>query len=220
MSETGEQPKVRSSDDSTKRRQRQLLEQARLPISTVHEDPDLQEFSRDVVSEAWNTYREYGPADLQVLHDHAKEREDALKKFARHYKDRGNEEAETSARRRAHEYRLRAHVLYALLGRRLRTPVGQEIPPFDEAGGTVLEERFRQVPKRTLDYLAAAAQYINEAETINWLCLEVAEDLGVSESTAYKWLCDQNPLYQPGRTVDERYEAMRDIISDFTSLLR
>ena len=58
----------------------------------------------------------------------------------------------------------------------------------------------------------AAYPLLEDAEGIDSLMRRVAKKRGQSPKTAYKWLCERNPMYEPGGSMERRWKCLRTAV--------
>ena len=61
---------------------------------------------------------------------------------------------------------------------------------------------------KTVAWAHAAHPYLSKVGTVNELTEVVAQKQGQSAATAYKWLCDRNPMYEPGGSIPKRFDSL------------
>ena len=62
---------------------------------------------------------------------------------------------------------------------------------------------------KTVTWAHAAYGSLSDVETVDKLARTVARKQGQGHRTAYKWLCERNPMYEPGGSMEKRWESLR-----------
>lgn len=169
--------------------------------------------------ETWNRLRSYSPADLKVFMDMAVSQ---VNLSYDQYSLAKDEDREKDMEHWRSEHR-RAIVLRDVVGSLINYHLwqGGTPPPYDELE-TADEERrsnigFEQLPTRTQQFAKTAARVAYEAMSVKRIVREVAEAEDVSESTAYKWLCDRNPRYEANAPASDRLTALLDLMDEMST---
>jgi hypothetical protein len=63
--------------------------------------------------------------------------------------------------------------------------------------------------RTVVEWSHAAYPLLSGAENVEALLQRVAEKQGQSPKTAYKWLCERNPMYEPGGSMERRWKCLR-----------
>jgi len=192
-----------------------------LPLDLYINDPKIHEQAAELAETYWDLWRGYSPADLDVLLDRA----ERLVKNTKSSYDRAVKDDldDATVRKWRREYKLARtfrRVLRLLIKHHFY--IGPDIPPYEEArpfdvGGPDIGAPAPELPPKTEAYLQAATRAADNPMSVGEIVHEVAEAEDVSESTAYKWLCDKNPLYEANAPADERLKMLRDMMDELAT---
>ena len=65
---------------------------------------------------------------------------------------------------------------------------------------------------KVIAWAHAARPLLSDAEGIDSLMRRVAKKRGQSPKTAYKWLCERNPMYEPGGSMERRWKCLQTAV--------
>ena len=68
------------------------------------------------------------------------------------------------------------------------------------------------IHRKTVAWAHAAHPLLSDMDTVDGIVQAVACEREQSRATAYKWLCDRNPMYEPGGSIPKRFESLRTSI--------
>ena len=81
--------------------------------------------------------------------------------------------------------------------------------PESTVNQTIRDGSSRYLHSKVISYCYAAALHVRDTCSVRELCQEVADDEDVDEKTAWKWLCERNPIYETGAGSEtERYDRL------------
>jgi hypothetical protein len=69
-----------------------------------------------------------------------------------------------------------------------------------------------EIPDSTRHFAHVAYPLLTRCSTVREVIRELVTREQVAESTAYKWLCDRNPLYEPGGAQAARFHRLKTAV--------
>jgi hypothetical protein len=175
----------------------------------------------DTYKRTWDRLRHYTPSDLNAMIQVVDARlEEVIARWEYEYRE-GDTGAYLAALEDKQELEAERATLLQLIAYHFRIGPDGAVPKWGEVEDKlrpgVITHDLKSLPKKTRRYLYVASQLDEEPVDVQHLVREVADIEGISESTAYKWLCDRNPLYEAGKKRLERISMLRKLILQVTA---
>jgi len=195
-------------------RYEQLKDRASLSGWADDARDELSRHRKEATAEYIDKFSPYGPADLMALLETSEQRLEHHRSLWAEL-DEGSD-LKGQVRIAYHRERGRRQAIQSLLdGHLLHGPSFElnHIGSIDDLADEMRAAR-SNLPEKTTRYLEVAARVARGAMSVSEIVREVAAHKQVSESTAYKWLCDRNPRYKANAPEDERLTSLLDLIDE------
>lgn len=115
--------------------------------------------------------------------------------------------------------------IYGIIRDRINHP-GTDTPPLNELDSFNRrgDQETASIPPNVFLYASEASEVMSRLpkaqQSVDTVCSEIAQKLGMTKATPYKWLCSQNPFYKANEKAsqDVRYRELETAIGKVLAL--